>query len=531
MAAQKTTTSATEQTPLLSKPDDVPTTRSSYPRLLITTFLLSTAFTLTASTLLYAFREILCDVWYGEEGHKWDGPPGSDRCALPALEAWTAREISFMVTLTTFSGILNLITTGWVSKRYGVRQALVWQTAWPVLRVACQAWAVVHGGLAGIRILQWTQLITIAGGGAGYMLTANTYCAALVEPAERTAAFGRLQGVQFFGTATGLMLGGILGSFRPVYPFFAAFVLLSLSTVLSGCFLPYIPLAAPTENVKSGSSSWLAPVKVFLPRTVYKVDGTKAGRWYGLSFLVVGAFLSVLATGFVSMLLQLLGTNRYAFKAAANGYLMALAAFSRAGFLSLLFPRIIAAGRRWYATAPSPVPSAPSTEPCIPTTAAEIEPLEPAFQSDAAFEPPPIPSPTSESTGSHFDLLFLRLSILLDGILTAAIPLLTSEGWHLYVAAGVLPLASGTAPAAKGVVMEMVEEGEQADALQGIALSETLALMLSVAGYGLVFSKLSELGRSHHTFYINAANALLAFLVLVFVRFPPFKRPTSIPPA
>jgi len=40
------------------------------------------------------------------------------------------------------------------------------------------------------------------------------------------------------------------------------------------------------------------------------------------------------------------------------------------------------------------------------------------------------------------------------------------------LAAGILPLASGTAPAAKGCMMEMVPPEKKADALSAIALVE-----------------------------------------------------------
>ena len=59
----------------------------------------------------------------------------------------------------------------------------------------------------GISIMQATQLITILGGGAGYMLAANSYIAEIVEPVERTAAFGVLAGMT--------MLGSALGACRP----------------------------------------------------------------------------------------------------------------------------------------------------------------------------------------------------------------------------------------------------------------------------------------------------------------------------
>ncbi|GAA6039944.1 hypothetical protein JCM8097_002633 [Rhodosporidiobolus ruineniae] len=546
--ASNRTTSA-ERTPLLQKPSassptSAPSSSNSpdsssgtappyaskgafapYQRLLAATFLLACAFTFTASTLLYQVRVLLCDVWYQTRDEPLH-PPGGDRCAVPELEAWTAKEIAFMVVLTTFSGVFNLITTGLVTKRYGVRLAMVFQSAFPILRLGVQSWGILHGGLEGVRALQFSQLITIGGGGAGYMLTSNTFCAELVEPEARTASFGRLQGVQFLGTAIGLLVGGVLGArIHPIAPFLAAVIFLSLSTVVSSFFLPYIPpvVADNAETGKAGrDTSIFAPVKVFLPRRVIKEDGSLAGRWYGLSLLGIGAFVSVFATSFIPMLLQLVGTNRYLFKADVNGYLMALASLSRAGFLSLVFPRIIAAGRRWYSpsSTTSPPPSPPPEPAHIPTTAAEIEPLEPVLQTDQVVQPAPIPPPATETRGSHFDLVFLRLSILLDAVLTAFVPF-SSQGWHLFLAAGIIPLASGTAPAAKGVVLEMVEKHEQADALQGIALSETLAMMLTISVSGEVFAKLSELGRGEQVFYVNAANALVAFFILLFVRFPP----------
>jgi hypothetical protein len=48
------------------------------------------------------------------------------------------------------------------------------------------------------------------------------------------------------------------------------------------------------------------------------------------------------------------------------------------------------------------------------------------------------------------------------------------RGWHLFVAAGVLPFASGTGAACKGVVLDFVDIEERADALSGIALIEKL---------------------------------------------------------
>lgn len=132
------------------------------------------------------------------------------------------------LTNVNTAGCLNLFSTGWLTRRFGVRFSLFFQTFWPSVRVLFQLWggtvaievqfrlqivsgtdlffscAVVNGGMIGIRVMQLTQLITILGGGAGYILCVNTYAAALVEPEERTATFGRLQGIQMLGSAAAL---------------------------------------------------------------------------------------------------------------------------------------------------------------------------------------------------------------------------------------------------------------------------------------------------------------------------------------
>lgn len=97
------------------------------------------------------------------------------------------------------------------------------------------------------------------------------------------------------------------------------------------------------------------------------------------------------------------------------------------------------------------------------------------------------------------------------------------------LAAGILPLASGTAPAAKGCVMEMVTPEKKGDALSAIALIEvrfllplfhfslllvltlnpalpiqTLAMISTVSLFGSIFAQLSELGRPNDVFFLNA---------------------------
>jgi hypothetical protein len=195
---------------------------------------------------------------------------------------------------------------------------------------------------------------------------------------------------------------------------------------------------------------------------------------------------------------------------------MTLTAFSRAAFLTLLFPRIISAGRRWYSSNDSTGPSSPDAKPAssepLPTSFADLEPMEPAGI-ETVQEPTPPPPPATETTGRNFDLVFLRASIFVDAALTALLPY-ASKGWHLFLAAGILPLASGSAPAAKGVVTEMLEDkAEQADALSGLALIECTAMMATISLNGYIFSLLSLRGVPERTFFVNSVCSSLSSLI------------------
>ena len=158
-------------------------------------------------------------------------------------------------------------------------------------------------------------------------------------------------------------------------------------------------------------------------------------------------------------------------------------------FLSILFPRIIKNGRK-FLSAPEvkhPVPTASSSSSTTlaprsrsastSSTAADEHPENPV----EAEEPSIVSAPQQEQArkpvdakhGSLFDLYFLRGSIFLDGFLTSWVSL-AHEGWHMYMAAAILPFASGTGSACKGVTLDFVSAEERADALGAIALVEKL---------------------------------------------------------
>ena len=150
----------------------------------------------------------------------------------------------------------------------------------------------------------------------------------------------------------------------------------------------------------------------------------------------------------------------------------------RAFFLSILFPRVISSGRRWLSPSHAPLPAQHPIE--------EPEPIEGHPSNLLPPTSEPVEQPTDTKHGSAFDLLFLQFSIFLDGLLTALVTF-SSSRTHIYIAAGVLPFASGTGSAVKGVVMDLVDGEEKADALSGIALIEKLGMSYS---FSLLFTVL-----------------------------------------
>jgi len=350
----------------------------------------------------------------------------------------------------------------------------------------------------------------------------------------------------YLQTPPGYTAGGLANDLINISaPFEITFCLLVASTLYTAVLLPYIPPAAAakassaTEDpaLKKSESlfAFLACLTVFLP-TKY---AHRSGTFWGLTLLGLGAFGSVLATAYVPLMLQLTATNRYGYKPSDNGFLMAVNSLSRAIFLTFAFPRIISVGRAWFApTSQSSFPASengtvsptsengtltPSTpvppKDALPTDLSAFE-AGPLTSADGATEEPPIlPAPTDRVHGSGFDLAFVRWSMVVDAALTALVGL-SSRSWHMMAAAVILPLASGTAPACKGVLMEMVPESRRADALAGIALVETLALISTVALFGALFAFLSDIGFPNLVFFCNAALALLAAVVLFAVKFP-----------
>jgi len=91
----------------------------------------------------------------------------------------------------------------------------------------------------------------------------------------------------------------------------------------------------------------------------------------------------------------------------------------------------------------------------------------------------------------------------------------------MYIVAFVLPLGAGTGSAAKGTMLQMCTPQERVDALSAISLLESIARLSTTSLFGIVFSVFAEIGRPNLTFAVNAAVAVVGFVVLLFARFPP----------
>lgn len=79
---------------------------------------------------------------------------------------------------------------------------------------------------------------------------------------------------------------------------------------------------------------------------------------------------------------------------------------------------------------------------------------------------------------------------------------------NLSSAAFLLPLASGTAPAAKGVMTEMCSPSQRVDAMNALTLVENIARLSTQGLFGFVFSALAGIGKAHLTFFANAVSLL-----------------------
>ncbi|KAF4917789.1 hypothetical protein CGCVW01_v009527 [Colletotrichum viniferum] len=203
--------SDSESTPLLqndSKPSNTRAVFSSANRVLLADFLISVALSFTQVPILYVFRLMECEEFYG---HHDTGDLLGGRCSRSEIDAGTATQVSILGLSTMSCSVFNLFYAGWQIKNWGPKVALVLQTAFPALRVGIRVVGVSVGAGNGIIIVQCSQLVSLIGGISGYLLVLNTIAGEITPPSERTAMFGMLQGSVMLGTSIGYLLGGIVG--------------------------------------------------------------------------------------------------------------------------------------------------------------------------------------------------------------------------------------------------------------------------------------------------------------------------------
>jgi hypothetical protein len=284
-------------------------------------------------------------------------------------------------------------------------------------------------------------------------------------------------------------------------------------------FVPYIdPQSMSDGGLKAkGIGAFFAPLKVLGPQKMVLSQG-KPFKFWGITFLALGVFLGVLATGYAPLLIQIYALMRFNFNPSENGILMALNFITRGLFLMLIFPWIISTGRKWFAQSEAGRKAALQSQgEGIATHPEDFDPIVAILPEQ---EPAEQPKPVDEDSGRAFDLFFLRWSLVLDGIITGLAGLIT-HGWQIYLIGVLLPFASGSAPAAKGVITEMGPPARRSDALQAMTLVESIGAMATISVFGAVFAAFSEMGRANLTFFCNAGTAIIAVAVLVLSRYPP----------
>lgn len=242
------------------------------------------------SRLIYIFRLMTCEQYY--KFH--DEPPASsttDKCSVHTIEASTAIAISILGFSTTIFGVLNLFVTGWTIRKFGVKSALFISVFWPAVRLCIQNIGVYVGYERGILIIQSSQIITIIGGPAGYMLALNTFVTEVIEHEERTGALGRLQGAALFGTSIGYLFGGLISDWYGIQaPFMVTVGLFCISCAYVAIGLPWIPLReGAVKKTSGGLMRFFGPLKTFAPQKWIKRDG-RVGYEYGALLLGIGVF-------------------------------------------------------------------------------------------------------------------------------------------------------------------------------------------------------------------------------------------------
>jgi hypothetical protein len=123
-------------------------------------------------------------------------------------------------------------------------------------------------------------------------------------------------------------------------------------------------------------------------------------------------------------------TAEFNFGTTENGWLMFGNSLIRGLFLIFAFPKIISAGRKWFNRQPNESGSAPQpSEGELPMEPGEIAT---GVVEDVPQEPINPPEAEEEDSGTEFDLLFVRWSLVVDSLVTALAGF-SRHGWQAYL--------------------------------------------------------------------------------------------------
>ncbi|KAJ7877509.1 hypothetical protein B0H13DRAFT_2347130 [Mycena leptocephala] len=162
-----------------------------------------------------------------------------------------------------------------------------------------------------------------------------------------------------------------------------------------------------------------------------------------------------------------------------DGFLMAANALSRAAFLTLAFPRLIAAD-----TALVDV---------LPVAESVGDPVPPAESEGTRYTTDPSAFDPSATSGER-ENGSVHKSQGNDNRWVPGRPTRLLHQPRARMGRGPDAATRLTAPACKGVLLNMVPAARKSDALSAIALVETTAMILTVSLYGALFALPSDLG-------------------------------------
>ncbi|KAJ7336337.1 major facilitator superfamily domain-containing protein [Mycena albidolilacea] len=456
-------------------------------------------------------------------------PCSSDPGVLAALAKFTT--VSIIIT-----GVLTLASVGWwgsFSDRHGRSRTMgilvAGQVLSPLIVIFVAKYADVLPG--GYWFLLVEAIIKgVIGGTASEFAAGFAYLSDITPPEQRSATFSVVTGSVLAGFGVGPILGSVV--VRQTHNLLSVFYLSAALRIIRAAwfwFLPESLTAAKMQRFwvkhKESTSSlfqrlffFLEPLSVLLPEKISNPNSPKVGRRdWNLTFLALsyGAIL-LAASSLIDQFFYALHTFQW--DAEYVGYCVSSIGISRAIFLILVLPVVIKYAKNRRSKPPSAHPG--------PSSDSERTPL--LSQSDHAEPAPGSPKPKPTPPAPAVDLALARFSLLVDIAMYALLPFApTGALFILFIALG--SFGAGLAPAVNSVALELytrkvagkggaVESGKLLGALN--VVQAVFASVLGPLMYGSIYAATVHT-HPRTIFFVALGNAVVAFLLLAFVRVAP----------